>query len=141
MGFWRAVLEWVRLFWEVGGWGCWIGGFIFVWLAVDGLAGVGLAGMWLAGEVGGYGLGFGGEGGEKVAEEFFVFCELGDLVAEGLDDGVALGDGIVFGIEDGADGEEAFRGAQQFFEFVLRWDDNRVAFLRADVYAMLIDKR
>ena len=83
----------------------------------------------------------GGKGGEKVAEEFFVFCELGDLVAEGLDDGVALGDGIVFGIEDGADGEEAFRGAQQFFEFVLRWDDNRVAFLRADVYAMLIDKR
>ena len=96
--------------------------------------------MGLAVEVGGYGLGLGGEGGEKVAEEFFVFCELGDLVAEGVDDGIALGDGIVFGIEDGADGEEAFRGAQQFFEFVLRGDDNRVAFLRADVYAMFIDK-
>ena len=73
-------------------------------------------------------------------EEFFIFGELGDLVAEGLDDGIALGDGIVFGIEDGADGEEAFRGAQQFFEFVLRWDDDRVAFLSSDVYAMLIDK-
>ena len=125
---------------EVGGWGCWIGGFIFVGLAVDGLAGVGLAGMGLAGEVGGYGLGLGGEGGEKVTEKFFVFGELGDLVAEGVDDGIALGDGIVFGIEDGADGEEAFRGAHQFFEFVLRGDDDRVAFLRADIYAMLIDK-
>lgn len=77
-----------------------------------------MAGMWLAGEVGGYGFGLGGEGGEKVTEEFFVFCKLGDLVAEGVDDGIALGDGIVFGIEDGADGEEAFRGAHQFFEFV-----------------------
>ena len=85
-------------------------------------------------------MGLGGEGGEKVAEEFFVFCELGDLVAEGVDDGIALGDGIIFCIEDGTDGEEAFRGAQQFFEFVLRGDDNRVAFLGADIYAMLIDK-
>ena len=88
--------------------GLWILGF---WIA-------GLAGMGLAGEVGGYGLGLGGEGGEKVAEEFFVFGELGDLVAEGVDDSIALSDGIVFGIEDGADGEEAFRGAHQFFEFV-----------------------
>ena len=110
--------------------GLWIWGF---WIA-------GLAGMGLAGEVGGYGLGLGCEGGEKVTEKFFVFGELGDLVAEGVDDGIALGDGIVFGIEDGADGEEAFRGAQQFFEFVLRGDDNRVAFLRADIYAMLIYK-
>ena len=38
--------------------GLWIWGF---WIA-------GLAGMGLAGEVGGYGLGLGGEGGEKVAE-------------------------------------------------------------------------
>ena len=66
-------------------------------------------------EVGGYGLGLGGDGGEKVAEEFFVFGELGDLVAEGVDDGIALGDGVVFGVKDGAYGEEAFRGAQQFF--------------------------
>ena len=102
-------MDWVGLVWEVGGWGCWIGGFIFVWLAVDGLAGVGLAGMGLAWEVGGYGLGLGGEGGEKVTEEFFVFGELGDLVAEGVDDGIALSDGIVFGVEDGADGEESFR--------------------------------
>ena len=99
-----------------------------------------MAGAGLAVEVGGYGLGLGGEGGGKVAEEFFVFGELGDLVAEGVDDGIALSDGIVFGIEDGADGEEAFRGAQQFFEFVLRWNDNRVAFLCADIYAMLIYK-
>ena len=88
--------------------GLWICGF---WIA-------GLAGMGLAGEVGGYGLGLGGEGGEKVTEEFFVFGELGDLVAECVDDGIALSDGIVFGVEDGADGEEAFRGAHQFFEFV-----------------------
>ena len=88
--------------------GLWIWGF---WIAV--LAGIGLA--W---EVGGYGLGLGGEGGEKAAEEFFVFGELGDLVAEGVDDGIALGDGIIFGIEDGADGEEAFRGAHEVFEFV-----------------------
>ena len=73
-----------------------------------------MAGAGLAGEVGGYGLGLGGEGGEKVAEEFFVFDELGDLVAEGVDDGIALSDGIVFGVEDGADGEEAFRGAHRF---------------------------
>ena len=86
----------------------WVGGFI--------LAGV--AGAGLAGEVGGYGLGLGGEGGEKVAEEFFIFGELGDLVAEGLDDGIALSDGIVFGIEDGADGEDAFRGAHKVFELV-----------------------
>ena len=72
----------------------------------------------MAWDVGGYGLGLGGEGGEKVAEEFFVFGELGDLVAEGVDDGIALGDGIVFGVEDGADGEEAFRGAHKVFEFV-----------------------
>ena len=88
--------------------GLWIWGF---WIA-------GLAGAGLAGEVGGYGLGFGGEGGEKGAGEFFVFGESGDLVAEGVADGIALSDGIVFGIEDGADGEEAFRGAHQFFEFV-----------------------
>ena len=111
-------MDGVGLVGEVGGWGCWIVGFIFVWLAVDGLAGVGLAGMGLAGDVGGYGLGLGGEGGEKVTEKFFVFGELGDLVAEGVDDGIALGDGIVFGVEDGADGEESFRGAHQFFEFV-----------------------
>ena len=84
---------------EVGGCGFWIGGFILA----------GFAGEGLAVEVGGYGLGLGGEGGEKVAEEFFVFGELGDLVAEGVDDGIALGDGIVFGVEDGADGEESFR--------------------------------
>ena len=120
----------VGLEWEVGGWVFWIGGFILA----------GFAGAGLAWEVGGYGLGLGGEGGEKVAEEFFVFGELGDLVAEGVDDGIALGDGIVFGVEDGADGEEAFRGAHQFFKFVFCWDDNRVAFLRADVYAMLIYK-
>ena len=59
-----------------------------------------------------------GDGFEEGAEEFFVFGELGDLVAEGVDNGIALGDGIVFGIEDGSDGEEAFRGAQQVFEFV-----------------------
>ena len=94
----------------------------------------------MAGEVGGDGFGLGGEGGEKVAEEFFVFGELGDLVAEGVDDGIALSDGIVFGIEDGTDGEEAFRGAHQVFEFVFCGDDNRVTFLRADIYAMLIDK-
>ena len=88
--------------------GLWIWGF---WIA-------GLAGAVLAGEVGGYGLGLGGERGEKVAEEFFIFGELGDLVAEGVDDGIALSDGIVFGVEDGADGEEAFRGAHQFFKFV-----------------------
>ena len=59
-----------------------------------------------------------GEGFEEGAEEFFIFGELGNLVAEGLDDGIALGDGIVLGIEDGAYGEEAFRGAHQVFEFV-----------------------
>lgn len=94
----------------------------------------------MAGEAGGYGLGLGGEGGKKVAEEFFVFCKLGDLVAEGVDDGIALSDGIVFGIEDGADGEEAFRGAHQVFKFVFCGDDNRVAFLRAYIYTMLIYK-
>ena len=59
-----------------------------------------------------------GEGFEEGAEKFFIFGELGDLVAEGVDDGIALGDGIVFGVEDGTDGEEAFRGAHQVFEFV-----------------------
>ena len=59
-----------------------------------------------------------GEGFEEGAEEFFIFGELCDLVAEGLDNGIALGDGIVFGIEDGTDGEEAFRGAHEVFEFV-----------------------
>ena len=44
-----------------------------------------------------------GEGFEEGAEEFFIFGELGDLLAEGVDDGIALGDGIIFGIEDGAD--------------------------------------
>ena len=105
-------MDGVGLVGEVGGWGglgLEIGGFIFVWLAVDGLAGVGLAGMGLAGEVGGYGLGLGGEGGEKVTEKFFIFGELGDLVAEGVDDGIAWGDGIVFGVKDGADGEGSFR--------------------------------
>ena len=109
-------------------------------MGIGGIIFAGLAGAWLAWMVGRKGLGGGGDGGEKVAEEFFVFGELGDLVAEGVDDGIALGDGIVFGIEDGADGEEAFRGAHKVFEFVLRWNDNRVAFLRADIYAMLIDK-
>ena len=94
----------------------------------------------MAVDVGGDVFGLGGEGFEEGAEEFFVFCELGDLVAEGVDDGIALGDGIVFGIKDGADGEEAFRGAHQVFEFVFCGDDNRVAFLSADIYAMLIDK-
>ena len=47
LGFWGAGLDGVGLVGEVGGWGFWIGGFIF-----DGLAGAGLAG-----EVGGYGLG------------------------------------------------------------------------------------
>ena len=92
--------------------------FLIIGLGIWRFGRAGLAGIGLAGEVGGYGLGLGGEGGEKVAEEFFVFSELGDLVAEGVDDGIALSDGIVFGVEDGADGEEAFRGAHQFFEFV-----------------------
>ena len=83
--------------------------FLIIGLGIWRFGMAGLAGMGLAWEVGGYGLGLGGEGGEKVAEEFFVFGELGDLVAEGVDDGIALSDGIVFGVEDGADGEEAFR--------------------------------
>ena len=63
------------------------------------------------------------------------------MVAEGVDDGIALSDGIVFGIEYGADREEAFRGAQQVFKFVFCGDNNRVAFLRAYIHSMLIDKR
>ena len=114
--------------------------FLIIGLGIWRFGRAGLAGMGLAGEVGGYGLGLGGEGGEKVAEDFFVFGELGDLVSKGVDNGIALCDGIIFCIEDGADGEEAFRGAHQVFEFVFGGDDNRVAFLGAYIYAMLIDK-
>ena len=71
LGFGRSGLAGVGLEWEVGGWGLRIGGFI--------LAGFAL--VWLAGEVGGYGLGLRGDGGEKVTEKFFIFGELGDLVA------------------------------------------------------------